>query len=85
MNSIKHTAEIIGYFWRPKRNTNMLQLQNLRDNTKAVLAGLAKRNLKEAEEWVNKALELDKQKRAIQTDTQERETKLNADSKKLGS
>ncbi|MFM7486401.1 MAG: serine--tRNA ligase [Cytophagales bacterium] len=62
----------------------MLQLQNLRDNTKAVLAGLAKRNLKEAEEWVNKALELDKQKRAIQTDTQERETKLNADSKKIG-
>lgn len=60
----------------------MLQLQTLRDNKEAVLVGLAKRNLKDAEELVNKALELDKQKRAIQTDTQERETKANADSKK---
>ena len=62
----------------------MLQLQILRDNNKAVLEGLAKRNLKDAEELVSKALELDKQKRALQTDTQERETKVNGDSKKIG-
>lgn len=62
----------------------MLQLQTLRENTQAVLDGLAKRNLKDANELVNKALELDKQKRAILTDTQERETKANADSKKIG-
>ena len=62
----------------------MLQLQTLRENTQAVLDGLAKRNLKDASELVNKALELDKQKRAILTDTQERETQANADSKKIG-
>jgi seryl-tRNA synthetase len=53
----------------------MLQLQTLRENTQAVIDGLAKRHLKDASELVNKALELDKQKRALLTDTQERETK----------
>lgn len=62
----------------------MLQLQTLRENTQAVIDGLAKRHLKDASELVNKALELDKQKRALLTDTQERETKANADSKKIG-
>lgn len=71
-------------FLPPQNTANMLQLQTLRDNKEAVLVGLAKRNLKDAEELVNKALELDKQKRAIQTDTQERETQANADSKKIG-
>jgi len=62
----------------------MLQLQVLRDETARVLEGLAKRNFKDAEELVFKALELDKNKRSIQTDTQERESKANAQSKKIG-
>jgi seryl-tRNA synthetase len=62
----------------------MLQLQVLREETKKVIDGLGKRNFKDAEELVLKALELDKSKRAIQTDTQERETQSNQDSKKIG-
>ena len=62
----------------------MLQLQVLRDETARVLAGLAKRNFKEAEALVLKALDLDKNKRSIQTDTQEREAQANQDSKKIG-
>jgi seryl-tRNA synthetase len=57
----------------------MLQLQVLREETDRVLDGLAKRNFKDAEELVLKALELDKSKRSIQTDTQERETQSNQD------
>ncbi|MCA6380011.1 MAG: serine--tRNA ligase [Cytophagales bacterium] len=62
----------------------MLQLQVLREETDRVLDGLAKRNFKDTEELVLKALELDKSKRSIQTDTQERETQSNQDSKKIG-
>ncbi|MBY0432703.1 MAG: serine--tRNA ligase, partial [Cyclobacteriaceae bacterium] len=62
----------------------MLQLHVLREETGRVLEGLAKRNFKDAEGLVLKALELDKSKRAIQTDTQERESLANQDSKKIG-
>ncbi len=62
----------------------MLQLQVLRENTEAVLEGLAKRNLKEADTLVLKAIEYDNHRRRILTQTQEYETKANSDSKKIG-
>jgi seryl-tRNA synthetase len=62
----------------------MLQLQVVREETAKVIEGLAKRHFKDAQELVLKAIELDKNKRSIQTDTQERESKANADSKKIG-
>jgi seryl-tRNA synthetase len=62
----------------------MLQLQVLREDAARVLAGLAKRNFKEADKLIAQIQELDKSKRAIQTDTQERESQSNQDSKKIG-
>jgi seryl-tRNA synthetase len=62
----------------------MLQLQVLREDAAHVLAGLAKRNFKEADKLIAQIQEWDKTKRAIQTDTQERESQSNQDSKKIG-
>jgi seryl-tRNA synthetase len=62
----------------------MLQLHVVREETAKVIEGLAKRYFKDAQELVLKAIELDKHKRSIQTDTQERESKANTDSKKIG-
>ncbi|MBI1768652.1 MAG: serine--tRNA ligase [Bacteroidetes bacterium] len=62
----------------------MLQVQVLRDDTKRVIEGLAKRNLKDAEELVNQAIENDKQRRKTQLDLDELKAKSNANSKKIG-
>jgi seryl-tRNA synthetase len=62
----------------------MLQLQVLRDDTKRVIDGLAKRNFKDAEELVNQAIEIDKQRRKTQLDLDELKAKSNANSKKIG-
>src|SRR5258706_24192 len=62
----------------------MLQVQVLRDDTKRVINGLAKRNFKDAEELVNQAIENDKQRRKTQLDLDELKAKSNANSKKIG-
>ena len=62
----------------------MLQLHTLREETAKILEGLARRNFKDAEELVLKALELDKSKRSILADMQEREAQSNLESKKIG-
>lgn len=62
----------------------MLQVQVLRDDTKRVIEGLAKRNFKDAEELVNQAIENDKQRRKTQLDLDELKAKSNANSKKIG-
>ena len=45
---------------------------------------MARRNFKDAEELVYKALELDKSKRALQTNIQEKESQSNLEGKKVG-
>jgi seryl-tRNA synthetase len=62
----------------------MLQLQVLREETKRVIEGLTKRNFKDAEELVNQAIEIDKQRRKTQLDLDEVKAKSNANSKKIG-
>src|SRR5689334_850628 len=62
----------------------MLQVQVLRDDTKRVIEGLAKRNFKDAEELVNQAIENDKQRRKTQLDLDDLKAKSNANSKKIG-
>jgi len=62
----------------------MLQVQVLRDDTKRVIEGLAKRNLKDAETLVNQAIENDKQRRKTQLDLDDLKAKSNANSKKIG-
>jgi seryl-tRNA synthetase len=62
----------------------MLQLQVLRDDTKRVIEGLAKRNFKDAEELVSQAIEIDKQRRKTQLDLDELKARSNASSKKIG-
>lgn len=62
----------------------MLQVQVLRDDTKRVINGLAKRNFKDAEELINQAIENDKQRRKTQLDLDELKAKSNANSKKIG-
>lgn len=62
----------------------MLQVQVLREETSRVLAGLAKRNFKDAEALVNQAIESDKQRRKTQLDLDELKAKSNASSKKIG-
>src|ERR1041385_5721587 len=62
----------------------MLQLQVLRDDTKRVVDGLAKRNFKDAEELVSQAIEIDKHRRKTQLDLDEVKAKSNTSSKKIG-
>lgn len=62
----------------------MLQLQVLRDQTQAVVNGLLKRNLKDAEELVSQAIKIDKQKRDVQQEMDLAKAQVNADSKKIG-
>lgn len=62
----------------------MLQLTVLREETQKVLNGLKKRNLKDAEDLVNKALETDKVRRETQRLLDDIKAKSNADSKKIG-
>lgn len=62
----------------------MLQLQVIREQTQKVLAGLSKRNFKEAEALVTKAIETDKLRRETQQQLDNLKAKTNADSKKIG-
>lgn len=62
----------------------MLQLQVLREEQGRIIEGLAKRYFKHAVSMVGSVVEKDKAKRTLQTQLQEEETKLNADSKRVG-
>jgi len=62
----------------------MLQVQVLRDQTDKVIAGLKKRNFKDAEAAVEKAIAVDKQRREAQQKFDDLKAKLNADSKSVG-
>lgn len=62
----------------------MLQLQVLREEQGRIIEGLAKRYFKDAEAIVASVVEKDKAKRSLQTQLQDEETKLNAESKRVG-
>ncbi len=62
----------------------MLQLSTIRDNREAVLAGLAKRNLKDAEGLVDTALTHDKERRRKQVLRDEANAELNTLSARIG-
>ncbi len=62
----------------------MLQLQVLREEQGRIIEGLAKRYFKDAETIVAAVVEKDKAKRSLQTQLQDEETKLNAESKRVG-
>lgn len=62
----------------------MLQLQVLREEQGRIIEGLAKRYFKDAEAIVAAVVEKDKAKRSLQTQLQDEETKLNAESKRVG-
>ncbi len=62
----------------------MLQLQVLREEQARIVEGLAKRYFKDAETIVASVVEKDKAKRLLQTQLQDEETKLNAESKRVG-
>jgi seryl-tRNA synthetase len=62
----------------------MLQLQVLREEQGRIIEGLAKRYFKDAEAMVAAVVEKDKAKRSLQTQLQDEETKLNAESKRVG-
>ncbi len=62
----------------------MLQLQVLREEQGRIIEGLAKRYFKDAESIVAAVVEKDKAKRSLQTQLQDEETKLNAESKRVG-
>jgi len=62
----------------------MLQLTTIRDNRESVLAGLAKRNLKEAEALVDAAIHHDKERRRKQVLRDEANAELNSLSTRIG-
>ena len=62
----------------------MLQLQMLRDQTENAIAGLQKRNLKDAESLVKQVIELDKKRRDAQQSLDLAKAQINSDSKKVG-
>jgi len=62
----------------------MLQVQVLREETARAIEGLKKRNLKDAESLVAEAVEMDKNRREIQKQTDDLKAKSNADSKRIG-
>ena len=62
----------------------MLQVNTIRDNKERVLAGLKKRNLKDAEQLVEAALEYDKERRRIQVVRDEASAELNVLSAQVG-
>jgi len=62
----------------------MLQVQVLREETNRVIEGLKKRNFNDAESLVNKAIEIDKNRRDVQKQTDDLKAKSNSDSKKIG-
>ena len=62
----------------------MLQLQVIRDQTDKVIAGLKKRNFKDAEAAIENVIRIDKQRREVQQKSDDLKAKLNADSKSIG-
>lgn len=62
----------------------MLQLSVIRENTEKVLAGLRKRNLKDAEVLINRVVDTDRARREKQRVLDDIKAKSNADSKKIG-
>ncbi len=62
----------------------MLQLQVLRDQTETVIAGLQKRNLKDADVLVKQVIDLDKKRRDTQQSLDLAKAQINSDSKKVG-
>lgn len=62
----------------------MLQINTVREQKAEVLAGLAKRNLKEAEALVQRAIDIDKDRRETQKRLDDLKAKSNADSKRVG-
>ncbi len=62
----------------------MLQLQVVRDQKDSVIAGLLKRNLKDAETLVSQAIKLDKERRDTQQEMDLAKAQVNSDSKVIG-
>lgn len=62
----------------------MLQLTLIREQRQQVIAGLQKRNLKDVEQLVDTALQLDSQRRETQKTLDELKAQSNIDSKKIG-
>ena len=62
----------------------MLQINVIRENSESVLKGLKKRNFREAEELIYKALELDTNRKREQQKADDLKAESNADSKKIG-
>ena len=62
----------------------MLQINIIRAQTDKVLEGLKKRHFKDAEEFVSKAIETDKQRREIQLQLDNLKAKSNTESKQVG-
>ncbi len=68
----------------PKIRTEMLQVNRIREDRDKILAGLAKRNLQEAQSLVDAALDLDKERRRKQVLRDEANAELNAMSARIG-
>lgn len=62
----------------------MLQVQVIRDQPDKVIAGLKKRNFKDAEATVESVIKIDKQRREAQQKYDDLKAKLNADSRSVG-
>ncbi len=62
----------------------MLQVNTIRDNKEKVLTGLKKRNLKDAEQLVDAAVDYDKERRRIQVVRDEASAELNILSAQIG-
>ncbi|MCU0418628.1 MAG: serine--tRNA ligase [Cyclobacteriaceae bacterium] len=62
----------------------MLQINTVREHTAEVLAGLAKRNVKDAEALVQRVIDIDKARRETQKTLDDLKAKSNADSKRVG-
>lgn len=63
----------------------MLTINFIKENKEKVLAGLAKRNLKNAQELVESALQIDTERREAQTNFETAQAELNKISKVIGS
>jgi seryl-tRNA synthetase len=62
----------------------MLTVAFIREQKETILAGLAKRNFKEAETLIQQVLETDQVRRTAQNQADELKARSNADSKKIG-
>ena len=67
-----------------KFRTEMLQIAQLRDNKDKIVEALIKRNFKEAEEEVNRVIDLDKERRNLVQDLENTQSESNNLSKQIG-